>query len=91
MYTALCLSSGDTHQKNCGNKENFSNAVGCELKFLKIDPEIKNPLILSVQYDNLMRVNGCRLTLVREFSTSQVWFGLQLKLQSALGPIDSMM
>ena len=84
MYTALCLSSGDTHQKNCGNKENFSNAVGCELKFLKIDPEIKNPLILSVQYDNLIRINGCRLTLVKEFLhiSGVVWFTIEIPVST---------
>ena len=79
MSTAVCISFVVTPHQTFGIKATFSNAVGCEFKFLKIDPEIKNPLILSVQYDNLMRVNGCRLTLVREFFhiSGVVWFTIE--------------
>ena len=67
MSTAVCLSFDDTPHQNCGSKANSPYAVGCELEFLKIDPAINNPLIFSVQSENLIRVNGCRLTLVKEF------------------------
>ena len=57
ISTAVCLSFYDTHHQNCGIKTNFFNAVGFELKFLKKFPSIKNTLMFSVQYENLIRVN----------------------------------
>ena len=56
---------GDTPHQNSGSKETFSNAVVCELEFLKIEPAIKDPLISSVQSENLIFFNECRLTLVK--------------------------
>ena len=67
-----------------GIKTNFSNAVGCDLKLLKIEPEIKNTLIFSVQSENLIRVNGCRLTLVKEFLhiSGMVWFIIEIPVST---------
>ena len=65
MSTSVYIYFGDTPHQKCGRKEKRSNKVVCELKFLKIEPEIKNPLIFYVQSDNLISVNGCRLTLVK--------------------------
>ena len=84
MSTVVCLSFGDSPQKSCGIKTNFSNAVGCDLKLLKIEPEIKNTLIFSVQSENLIRVNGCRLTLVKEFLhiSGMVWFIIEIPVST---------
>ena len=84
MSTSVLLSFGGTPQKSCGRKTNFSNAVVCELKFLKIEPEIKNTLIFSVQSENLIHVNGCRLTLVKEFLhiSDMVWFIIEIPVST---------
>ena len=58
---------GDTPHQNSGSKETFSNAVVCELEFLKIEPAIKDPLFFSVRYENLISADWCRLTLAKEF------------------------
>ena len=84
MSTAVCLSFGDTPHQNCGSKENFSNAVGCELKFLKIEPTINNPLIFPVKSDNLIRVNGCRLNHMKGFLriSGVVWFKIEITVSN---------
>ena len=80
ISTAVCLSFYDTHHQNCGIKTNLFNAVGFELKFLKKFPSIKNTLMFSVQYENLIRVNWCKITTVKEFLhiSGVVWFTIEI-------------
>ena len=84
ISTAVCLSFGDIPHQNCGSKANFSNAIGYELKFLKIEPAIENPLIFFVQYDNSIRINGCILTIVKEFLhiSGVIWFTIEIPVST---------